>query len=401
MHLRDGKVLGAPTTNPRTMPDLKKSSESKFVEIKEARKPIDPPMIPIDVGVQEKAPVSIMEPIYNEHAMMLQKRVDTLETQVSLLIQLHIQSKQVVAPNALRYEDGQNISRFLSVYEVDCLEDKIPADMWGIKIRRHLTGDALDYYLQLRRADIDLRQWEIVRTRLQQRFCRETRENVLAKLHTNVWSGDHALYITRFAQAVTRAVSFSPDELVKLFLAKLPLDIKLRLTRDGTIRYHDWEDASTALSKLAEPICAIEAEDRQCLQNMEEAFKKVQARRPPFGAAGVQSNSRVFRCRECQGIGHRDVYCPLRKTGFERKPGVTCVRCGGKEHNVKDCATRPTRPQSNTPSNTQTTNASGKVLMMTSSESSVANLGDQQYLQLSEETPNLSEQQYLPLNEEA
>ena len=145
-------------------------------------------------------------------------------------------------------------------------------------------------------------------------------------------------------------MSFRPEELVKLFLSKLPLDIKLRLTNDGNIHFKDWEDAKAALSKLAEPICAMQADDRRSIQTMAEAFKNQQTRLSTFnalgaqantptvpqnrpsllGAPGAHSNPRVFRCGEYQGIGHRDVNCPLRQPGHVPKTGILATGAGVK-----------------------------------------------------------------------
>ena len=187
---------------------------------------------------------------------------------------------------------------------------------------------------------VDLRQWDTVRERFLRRFCRATRETVLAQLYRNTWRGDHGLYIARFSQAVTHAVTFTSEELVELFLSKLPPDIKRQLTHNGTICYHDWEEAAVALSRLEEPMCVVEAAHRRCLQSMEEAFNKVQARKSQFRTAGGQQNPAVFRCRECQGVGHKDLNCPFCQAGHTPKPGTTCKRCGGKEPFSKDCAVR-------------------------------------------------------------
>ena len=215
---------------------------------------------------------------------------------------------------------------------------------------------------------VDLRQWDTVRERFLRRFCRATRETVLAQLYRNTWRGDRGLYIARFSQAVTRAVTFTPEELVELLLSKLPPDIKRQLTHNGTICYHDWEEAAVALSRLEELMCVMEAAHRHCLQSMEEAFNKVQAKQSQFRTAGGQQTPTVFRCRECRGAGHRDVNCPLRQAGHTPKPGTTCKRCEGKKYFLKDCATRASRATTNETPAAPPTNNGGKLFMLSNEE---------------------------------
>ena len=148
---------------------------------------------------------------------------------------LNDQGKQTAAPRVQRDEDGRDITNFFSIYEVDCIRSKVPPDLWGEHVGDHLVGEALAYYLHMRRMGVDLRQWDTVRERFLRRFCRATRETVLAQLYRNTWRGDHGLYISCFfLQAVSRAVTFTPEELVELFLSKLPPDIKRQLTHSHT-----------------------------------------------------------------------------------------------------------------------------------------------------------------------
>ena len=111
------------------------------------------------------------------------------------------------------------MSSFLANYEIECLEGKVPPDTWATRMRCYLTGDALDFYLHIRRVGIELQQWAPLRDRFLQRFCRDTRDRVLAQLARNTWRGDHSLYATRFAQTVARGVTIPHDELVGYFLA--------------------------------------------------------------------------------------------------------------------------------------------------------------------------------------
>ena len=54
--------------------------------------------------------------------------------------------------------------------------------MWAPRMRRYLTGDALDFYVHMRRVGIDLHRWGPIRNGFLQRFCRDTRDRVLAQL---------------------------------------------------------------------------------------------------------------------------------------------------------------------------------------------------------------------------
>ena len=177
-----------------------------------------------------------------------------LKGMVDQLTRLPLPQPLSYAPQQpLRHEDGKTMSSFLANYEIQCLEGQVPPDMWATRMRRYLTGGALDYYLHMRRMGADLQQWEPIRDRFLQRFCRDTRDQVLARLARNTWQGDHGFYSTRFAQVVARGVTIPPEELVGYFLAKLPLDIQRSLTQNGTKRYRDWEEAAAASSRVEEP----------------------------------------------------------------------------------------------------------------------------------------------------
>lgn len=203
------------------------------------------------------------------------------------------------------------MSSFLASYEIECLEEKVPSDLWASRIRRYLSGDTLEYYLHLRRTGIDMKRWEPIRERFLQRFCRDTRDRVLAQLARNTWRGDHGLYSTRFAQAVARGVSIPPNGLVGFFLANPPVEIQRSLTQNGTKRYQDWEEAAAALAKLEEPWSVMQAESRRFQQSLLDAKSRVDAKQNhQQRAGGGQEQPAAFRCRECQGVGHRDVNCP-------------------------------------------------------------------------------------------
>ena len=44
-----------------------------------------------------------------------------------------------------------------------------------------------------------------------------------------------------------------------------------------------------------------------------------------------------IHCRLCGGKGHEEVKCTLREES-NRRPGQTCIRCGGKDHFIRECS---------------------------------------------------------------
>ena len=146
-------------------------------------------------------PAPKLEDLRDEN-VKLRREVEFLRGQL-LTSSLNDQGTQTAAPRVQRSEDGRDITSFLSIYEIDCIRSKVPPDLRGEHVGDHLVGEALAYYLHMRRMGVDLRQWDTVRERFLRRFCRATRQSVLAQLYRNTWRGDHGLYIARFSQAVT------------------------------------------------------------------------------------------------------------------------------------------------------------------------------------------------------
>ena len=129
------------------------------------------------------------------------------------------------------------------------------------------------------------------------------------------------------------------------FLANLPLEIQRSPTQTGTKRYRDWEEAAAALSKLEEPWSVMLAECRRFQQSLQDARAREDATQNyRQGTGGGRQQPVVFRCRECQGVGHRDINCVLGQPGYLPKRGFTCKRCGGRDHYARYCATKSSRP---------------------------------------------------------
>ena len=274
-------------------------------------------------------------------------------------------------------EDGRNMADFLIAYEFDCLEEGVPQHLWGLRIRKHLRGDAFRFYfIHLRRPDLDLHDWEDVKRRLVQNFCRQSREMVLAKFHSVKWFGDHVIYINQFAKATTQAASLSSGELVDAFLSKVPRDIQAQLTKFGTQSFSSWNDAATALCALLEPLSILHERQRNILQSAEAAFLKFQFRTGQGDQRGASLNQNEDRCQTCQGNGHRDINCPLKRPGFKPRAGTTCRLCGGRGHFIKECSSHRTgytshhlQPITSGQNTRAPNNVTGKLLMLSNDDS--------------------------------
>ena len=224
MHLRDGKVLGARSGDSRTMAEPKKATERRPPDINvesdsRSHHTHHNPTLPAVHHENILAPLRvdprdelILQMDRDLH--LLKGTVDQLTGLKDMVDQLTRLSQPQLHPYApqqtLRHEDGKTMSSFLANYEIECLEGNVPPVMWATRMRRYLTGDALDYYVHMRRVGADLQQWEPIRYRFLQRFCRDTRDRVLARLARNSWRGDHGLYAIGFAQAVARRVTIPP-----------------------------------------------------------------------------------------------------------------------------------------------------------------------------------------------
>ena len=81
MHLRNGKVVRAPSTPSRTVSDLKRPSDSKFVDVNEKRNPPNPAIHLTAVGQHEKLPAPKFEDLRGEN-VKLKKEVEFLRGQL-------------------------------------------------------------------------------------------------------------------------------------------------------------------------------------------------------------------------------------------------------------------------------------------------------------------------------
>ncbi|CDJ35190.1 LOW QUALITY PROTEIN: uncharacterized protein EMH_0024440 [Eimeria mitis] len=79
---------------------------------------------------------------------------------------------------AIGYEDGKNMRNFLDLVEIHFVERGLEARQWGEELKRYLTGDALGYWLYLRRTGVPLTDWAHLRQQFCARFCNITKERM-------------------------------------------------------------------------------------------------------------------------------------------------------------------------------------------------------------------------------
>ncbi|CDJ62675.1 hypothetical protein ENH_00021010 [Eimeria necatrix] len=209
------------------------------------------------------------------------------------------------------YEDGKNMRDFLDLAELDFIERGLEERLWGEELKRYLRGDALRYWLYLRRTGESLTDWEQLRQRFCEHFCSITLERMKAMLAKNVWRGDHRSYSARFADIVTQGVSVAPDLLVGYYLANLPSELLREVTQGGTRKFADWQAAAAALAATAAPWKDICEDHQRFRRDLEDASR----RWDKGGRAPDQLREREtrddrrndtpdLRCYVCSGRGH-------------------------------------------------------------------------------------------------
>ncbi|CDJ63606.1 hypothetical protein ENH_00045770 [Eimeria necatrix] len=248
------------------------------------------------------------------------------------------------AQRPIEYEDGKNMRDFLDLVELDFTERGLEQRQWGEQLKRYLTGDALGYWLYLRRSGVPLTDWEELRQRFCAQFCISL-ERMKVMIAKNVWRGDHRAYSARFADIVAQGVSVAPDLLVGYYLANLPDEILREITQGGTRKFADWQEAAAALATTVAPwkdLCEDRLRFQRDLEDAKRRWTKGGREPGPLRARESRENrwndAADLRCYACSGRGHVGRDCPLR-SGATRRPGETCSRCGGWDHYARDCPT--------------------------------------------------------------
>ena len=195
------------------------------------------------------------------------------------------------------------------------------------------------------------------------RFCDNRKDEVLAKLAGNVWQGNHARYSARFAAIVAQGKTTPQEQLVEYYLANLPRELLLEVTKRGSIEFVTWQKAAMAVSKIEIPRSAT-LEKMQRPQHKLVDAKRHAKKGDSWGEKDNGEGTTAARyhqsedlrcesglemrgdrlCHQCKGKGHLAKECPLRN-GASKTVRETCNRCGGKEDYAQDCTTRRQIPR--------------------------------------------------------
>ncbi|CDJ67800.1 hypothetical protein ENH_00041710, partial [Eimeria necatrix] len=212
---------------------------------------------------------------------------------------------------SIGYEDGKNMRDFLDLAELDFIERGLEERLWGEELKRYLRGDALRFWLYLRRTGEPLTDWEQLRQRFCEQFCNITLERMKVMIAKNVWRGDHHAYSARFADIVAQGVTVAPDMLVGYYLANLPGEILREVTRGGTRRFADWRDAAAALAAMAAPWKDLCEDHQRFRRDLEDATRRWAkgGREPDLVRERENRDDRRNdasdpRCYACSGRGH-------------------------------------------------------------------------------------------------
>ncbi|CDJ67238.1 Reverse transcriptase, related, partial [Eimeria necatrix] len=223
---------------------------------------------------------------------------------------------------SIGYEDGKNMRDFLDLAELDFIERGLEERLWGEELKRYLRGDALRYWMYLRRTGESLTDWEQLRQRFCEHFCSITLERMKVMLAKNVWRGDHRAYSACFADIVAQGVTVAPDLLVGYYLANLPDEILREVTQGGTRRFADWQEAAAALATTAAPWKDLREDCHRFRRDLEDATRRWDKGGREPGLLRERENrddrrndTTDSRCYTCSGRGHVSRDCPLLATG--------------------------------------------------------------------------------------
>ena len=86
----------------------------------------------------------------------------------------------------IRPEDGGSMKAFLDMIQVEFMDVGLEVEQWGTELRRHLTGEAMAYWLHIYETGTNFKDWRAVKRMFMMRFCANTKDEVLAKLADTV-----------------------------------------------------------------------------------------------------------------------------------------------------------------------------------------------------------------------
>ncbi|CDJ67236.1 hypothetical protein ENH_00032970 [Eimeria necatrix] len=372
MHLRSGKVvLPPPAPGPEMHHIGEPNDESADCPMVTPRTEPDRCNSPPPAGLPRSAPRDCDRDDGGRKTSGVERnRVDpNLPSFYRELASQMAQGAVQASHRAIGFEDGENVRDFFDLAELDFIERGLEERVWGEEIKRYLRGEALRFWLYLRRTGERLTDWERLRQRFCERFCNITLERMKVMLAKNVWRGDPHAYSAGFADIVAQGVTVAPDLLVGYYLANLPDEIIREVTHGGTRRFSDWQEAAAALATMVLPWKDLREECHRLRRDLEDASRKWDKGGREPGLPRERENRDDRRndiadthCYACSGRGHVGRDCPLR-IGATRRNGEMCSRCGGRDHYARDCPTparpraepvrsprqQPTRPSANRP----------------------------------------------------
>ena len=294
--------------------------------------------------------------------------------------------------------DGTDIVSWLRMVKLHISSHKYSEEEWISEVPYYLEGGALALWWEVeeRSKDGNKVTWSSFQQELMDRFCPRSEIEVVANLRQVKYKDDIRLYIQQFSEIVMRGRRPAEDVLLKLFLFGLPPDYFMALTEGGLKRY---ETLSAAMCKAREIFAPKEAAAVEYIESNPESARllnqssdpvflrtlsklgitaksndrqkdKYPERNrgsPPLGSDGQQQEAKGLRnwrqqwyqqrftntfiqkqqryreiekllCKKCNGKGHEEQHCALQSES-NRRPGQSCMRCGGNEHWARQCAT--------------------------------------------------------------
>ncbi len=229
----------------------------------------------------------------------------------------------------------------------------IPESMRVRDVFNYLEGPALSHFCLARRNGREPKTWEDFCRFVTQRFCHQSVAATVSRLYAIQWDGSLDSLVERFASVLEEGNPPSEEELVDIFIGRIPWSV---LDILDSLDYPTWMDLSEALRlamapkekargrwlRTADPRL-LQRETEEPSRNWDAPKRFIDRRKPPPTSFESGKNRREeVGCYTCGGSGHRARICPTINEQT-KKEGAICNKCGGKNHWARDCTTRLTR----------------------------------------------------------